>query len=182
MATSDSTYFRVANGFGHTLSMVRESQWENRTPYDEWDASELVAHVIATHQRVYSIVDPKGIGDIDEGATLLEQWSLATTTMQRALNDPVVGNTPVSTRAGEQPFSGLVESLVMIDTLCHTWDLARAINASEVLDETAVTIAYAKLADMGNAIRLPGGFKDAIAPLPSADAQTQFLNFTGRAV
>jgi hypothetical protein len=105
-----------------------------------------------------------------------------TTTMQRALNDPVMGKTRVSTRAGEQPFSGLVESLVMIDTLCHTWDLARAINASEVLDETAVTIAYAKLADMGNTIRVPGGFKDAIVPMPFADAQTQFLNFTGRPV
>jgi hypothetical protein len=70
----------------------------------------------------------------------------------------------------------------MIDTLCHTWDLARAVNASESLDEAAVAIAYEKLKEMGDAIRVPGGFKDAITPLPSADFQTQFLNFTGRAV
>jgi hypothetical protein len=70
----------------------------------------------------------------------------------------------------------------MIDTLCHTWDLARAIDANELLDEAAVAIAYDKLTEMGSAIRVPGGFKDPVAPHPHADAQTRFLNFTGRSV
>jgi uncharacterized protein (TIGR03086 family) len=182
MATSESAYLRVANGFGHTLSTVQEGQWENRTPCDEWNASELVAHVVATHQRVYSIVVPNGILELDGDATLLEQWEVVTATMRQSLNDPGLANASVQTRAGEQPFSALVEGLVMIDTLCHTWDLARTINADESLDEAAVAIAYDKLTEMGNAIRVPGGFKDPIVPLPNADAQTRFLNFTGRAV
>ena len=169
-------------GFGHTLSSVQDGQWENRTPCDEWNASELVGHVVATHQRVYSIVNPSGIDELDHDATLLDQWNVVTTTLRQALHDPVLANAPVQTRAGEQPFSALVEGLVMIDTLCHTWDLARAIDANELLDEAAVAIAYDKLTEMGSAIRVPGGFKDPVAPHPHADAQTRFLNFTGRSV
>ena len=182
MATSESTYLRVANGFGHTLSTVQEDQWENRTPCDEWNASELVAHVVATHQRVYSIVVPSGIVEFDGDATPLEQWNVVTAALRQSLNDLVLANTSVQTRAGEQPFSALVEGLVMIDTLCHTWDLARSIHANESLDEAAVAIAYDKLTAMGAAIRIPGGFKDLVEPLPNADAQARFLNFTGRVV
>src|ERR1019366_9077352 len=150
MAASASAYLRVANRFGQTLSTVQDGQWENLTRCDEWNASELVGHVVATHQRVYSIVHPNGIDELDNDATLLEQWKVVTTTLRQALDDPGLANTPVQTRAGEQPFSALVEGLVMIDTLCDTWDLARAINANESLDESAVPIAYDKLTEMGN--------------------------------
>jgi uncharacterized protein (TIGR03086 family) len=182
MTANESAYLRVANGFGHALSSVQDGQWENQTPCDEWNASELTGHVVTTHQRVYSMVNPSGIDELEHADTLLEQWNVVTTTMRRALNDPALANTPVQTRAGEQPFSAMVEGLVMIDTLCHTWDLARAINANESLDEAAVAIAYDKLTAMGDTIRVPGGFKDPIAPRSDADAQTRFLNFTGRRV
>jgi uncharacterized protein (TIGR03086 family) len=182
MATNDSTYLRVADGFSQTLATVQESEWDNPTPCDQWDASELVAHVVATHQRVYSMVNQNGIDELNDDATLLEQWKVVNETLKRALNDPTLANAPVRARAGEQPFSALVEGLLMIDTLCHTWDLARAVNANESLDGAAVAIAYEKLTEMGDAIRVPGGFKDAITSLPTADPQTQFLNFTGRAV
>ncbi len=182
MNSESSIYVVVADGFTDALNAVQESQWENRTPCDEWSAADLVQHVITTHRNVYLMADPEGIRDLDTDAHFSDQWRVVSTALKGALDDPALANTPVTTRGGEQPFTALIESLLMIDTLCHTWDLARAVHANEMLDASAVELAHTKLTAMGGAIRIPGGFKDAIAPGPGANEQTKFLNFAGRAV
>jgi uncharacterized protein (TIGR03086 family) len=172
----------VAHGFTNTLSTVKEGQWQNQTPCDEWNVTDLVEHVITTHRRVYAMVDPEGIEELDPDLLLTAQWIYVLRTFEGVLSDPDMLNQPVQTRAGEQPFSVLIEGLLMVDTLCHTWDLARAVGSDERLDETAIKPAHEKLIEIGATIRVPGGFKDAIVPSPVADAQTALLNFAGRAV
>lgn len=100
--------------------------------------------------------------------------------MVAALDDPVLAATPVRARSGEQSFASLVGSLVTYDTLCHTWDLARAIGANETLDPGAVADAHESLAVLDDVLRVPGGFGAKVEPAPDADAQTRFLNFVGR--
>jgi uncharacterized protein (TIGR03086 family) len=182
MSTIASNYLRVAHGFSNVLASVKEDSWQNKTPCDDWNATELTKHVIATHQRVYSMIGGDGIEGFDAELPLQAQWIVELRAYENVLNDDAIASIPVQTRAGEQPFSELIEGLLMIDTLCHTWDLARATGADETLDPVAVSSAHAKLVDMDQAIRVPGGFKDAIVATPDANAQTKFLNFTGRVV
>ncbi len=125
------------------------------------------------------MVQPNGVNGFDEVAPLTDQWSLVAASMADAIADAVLANTPVRTRSGEQPFSALVEGLLMTDTLCHTWDLARAVGASDELDADAVAKAHDILIGMGDAIRVAGGFAAPIASGAGADAQTTFLNFAG---
>jgi len=120
-----------------------------------WTRANSWRNVWRTHQRVYSMVNQNGIDELNDDATLLEQWKVVNETLKRALNDPALANAPVRrSERGEQPFSALVEGLLMIDTLCPTWDLARAVNANESLDGAAVAIAYEKLTENGR--RHPG--------------------------
>ncbi len=182
MNTNAPAYRRVASRFADTLYMVREDQWQNASPCNEWSAFDVAAHVIATHRRIYSMLNPDGIGGFDEDAPLPEQWSVAAAAIAEALDDPLLSHVPVRTRSGDRPFYALVEGLLLTDTLCHTWDLARAINANDELDPEAVAIAYAMLAELGDGIRVAGGFKEPIDPAVGADAQTVFLNFAGRRV
>jgi len=179
---SDDVYLRVAQRFGEVLSHVSDDQWGDATPCDQWNVHDLVAHVIATHRRVYALVSPEGLADFDDDAPLANQWSVVSTTMRDALASSTLANTLVPARNGEQPFFQLVGGLVMFDTLCHTWDLAHAIGDDETLDAAAVANAHERLGAVSDALRVPGGFAAPIEPAPDADAQTRFINFVGRSV
>ncbi|HVB50564.1 MAG TPA: TIGR03086 family metal-binding protein [Acidimicrobiales bacterium] len=182
MSANNSVYLRVARGFTSTLSTVKDGQWQNRTPCVDWDVTDLVEHVVATHQRVYTLINADGIEGFDSDALLTARWIFVLRAYQEVLNDADMANQLVQSRAGEQPFSELIEGLLMIDTLCHTWDLAKAAGSDEALDADAVTIAHAKLLELGAAIRVPGGFQDPVPPRLEVDAQTRFLNYAGRIV
>src|SRR5665213_2706076 len=85
VSTNDDVYLRVAERFGVVLSRVANNQWDDPTPCDEWTVHDLGAHVIATHRRVYALVDPEGLAAIDEEAPLIDQWSVVATTMRLSL-------------------------------------------------------------------------------------------------
>jgi uncharacterized protein (TIGR03086 family) len=182
MSGDDSTYRRVARQFGDTLARVRDEQWTLPTPCEEWDVATLAGHVIDTHKRVYAMIDDTGISNLDENAPLIEQWRIVATTYASVIDDERLAATPVKTRRGDQTFADLVEGLVMTDTLCHSWDLARATGANEELDPLGVASAHEMLVTLGDSIRVVGGFGEAIEPTDGADQQTRLLNFSGRVV
>lgn len=180
MKSSDNLYPVVAQGFERVLAKVGARQWTLRTPCEDWDVSQLVRHVLATHWRVYALIDETTNTTLGGDAGLMEEWRSATGAVLSALASPELANTLVKGRNGERPFAVLVGGLLTIDTLCHTWDLARAVGADEELDATAVDNAYAALSAVGDLIRVPGGYGSAIEPSLDADPQTRFLNFAGR--
>ncbi len=182
MSADASTYHRVARHFGDTLAQVHDQQWTLPTPCQEWDVAALAGHVIDTHKRVYAMIDDTGIPNLDEDAALIEQWRVVATAYAAVFDDERLAATPVKTRRGDQTFADLIEGLVMTDTLCHLWDLARATGANEELDPRAVTTAYEMLVELGDSIRVVGGFGQAIEPADDADQQTRLLNFAGRIV
>jgi uncharacterized protein (TIGR03086 family) len=178
--TSENLYPAVAKGFERALVSVGPDQWTLGTPCEEWDVRHLVRHVVVTHRRVYALLDETTNTTLGEDVDLMEEWRSATGAVLGALASPALANTLVKSRNGERPFGALVGGLLTIDTLCHTWDLARAIGADEELDATAVDNAYAALSAVGDLIRVPGGYGPAVEAALDADPQTRFLNFAGR--
>jgi hypothetical protein len=85
-------------------------------------------------------------------------------------------------RFAPMPFEDLVGRLLCIDTVVHTWDLARATDQGEALDPIAVTVAFDGIRPADAAIRGAGGFGPKIEPPEGADTQTRFLCFLGRPV
>ena len=88
----------------------------------------------------------------------------------------------LTTPMGPMPAEMFIGRIMAMDTLVHTWDLARAVGGDEHLDQDAVAHAYEGLKPMDAMIRMPGIFGTKIASAEGADTQTQFLNFIGRAV
>ena len=176
-------YVRVASRFTEVLGGVTDDQWALPTPCSEWTVRDLVVHVVETQRRVHAMSGAVAEGDeAPVGDDLVAEWTAASNEVQRAIADPDVASVMVGGRMGDQRFDSLVGGLLSIDTLCHTWDLARATGQNETLDVDAVASAHEKLRAVDAAIRVPGGFKEALEPPPDADAQTTFLCFTGREV
>jgi uncharacterized protein (TIGR03086 family) len=181
VSTRDLPYAAIADGFSATLANVAADQWAAPTPCPDWDVAALVTHVVATHRRVFSLCGESGPSPDDVGEDVVTAFADATAAIRRASTDPVLSEVVVSGRTGDQTFAQIVAGLLSIDTLCHTWDLARATGQSELLHEAAVEIAHERLLAIDGAVRVPGGFADAITPTDDADSQTRFLNFAGRA-
>jgi len=173
-------YRVVADGFNARLEGVVPDGWAAATPCSDWSVRDLVAHVAMTHRRVIATLDGTEPVDVDPETDLMAQWRGATDAVVSALGDESRAPKLVTGMSGEQTFESLVGRLVCADTLIHTWDLARATGQDETLDPDAVAKAMEALAPIDDAIRRPGGFAAKIAPVPGADAQTQFLNFCGR--
>ena len=183
MTETSPQYVRVARRFTEVLEGVTEDQWTLPTPCSEWSVRDLVVHVIETQRRVYAMSGTETEAKHSpEGDDVLSAWNEASEEIHRAISDPATAAIMVSGRVGDQRFDSLVDGLLSIDTLCHTWDLARATGQDESLDPDAVASAHEKLLPMDANIRVPGGFKQALESPPDADAQAKFLSFTGRAV
>lgn len=97
------------------------------------------------------------------------------------LGDEVRASILVGGMFGDPPFEALVGRLVCAESIIHTWDLAPATGQDEQDDPVAVSKVWESLILLDHAIRRRG-FGAKIAPAQGADAQTEFLNFCGRAV
>ncbi len=181
MSETSERYRTIADGFTARVEGVRDDQWSAPTPCTEWSALDLVAHVIGVHQRVIATLDETDLADVDLEGDLLKQWLAATGAVTEAVSDEARASKTIGGMFGEQPFESLVGRLLCADTLMHTWDLARATGQDEELDPDAVSKSMEFLGPIDEAIRRPGGFGAKITPAADADAQTELLNFCGRA-
>jgi uncharacterized protein (TIGR03086 family) len=176
-------YARVADGFDALVTAVAErDSWGAPTPCTEWTVRELVGHVVSVHRHVAAGMSAGDLPPPASDPDLVAAWRDATADVRAALADPERADAPVSGRFAPMPLEQLIGRLLCIDTVVHTWDLARATGESETLDAPAVTIAYEGIRPADAAIRGSGGFGPKIEPPPDADEQTRFLCFLGRPV
>jgi hypothetical protein len=138
--------------------------------------------VINVHRQVAAKLDGTEPAKVNLDGDLAEQWLPMPGAILDALGDETRASKIVEGVSGEQSFESLVGDLMSIDTLVHTWDLARATGQNEQLDPDAVLRAMEYLLPRDEAIRRPGGFAEKVTPSPGADEQTRFLNFCGRVV
>ncbi len=182
MTEVSDRYETIADGFtARVAGISSDGGWAAPSPCTDWDAREVVAHVIDTHHRVLAGLDGSEPPAADADTELPARWTAATAAVRDALHDPDQATRVISGGPfGEQPFETLVGRLLCADTLVHTWDLARATGQDDRLNPTAVAKASEFLAPLDEALRRPGGFAPKIEPRPGADAQTRLLNFSGR--
>ena len=183
MSEISDRYETIADGFTARVAGIPPDRWTASSPCSEWQARDVVTHVIDVHHRVLAGLEGSPASEVRAEDELPPLWTTATAAVRDALHDPdraarVISGGPF----GEQPFESLVGRLVCADTLVHTWDLARSTGQDERLDPAGVAQAAEFLVPLDDALRRPGGFAAKIEPLPDADAQTRLLNFAGRAV
>lgn len=170
--------------FGHRLARVADDQWSSSTPCDEWDVQYLVAHVVGGNRFTLAILDGRSADDaIAEvmsspqlGDDPVAAWSATAALQAAAFRRPNALDTQVDHPVGTITAADLLGFRVF-DIALHTWDLARAIGADEVLP-VALVDAVIGIVENG----LPGmgfGIRSA-PPAPGASPQERLLAMTGR--
>lgn len=137
---------------------------------------------MTNHRRALDRLEASESAAVDPDGDLVTAWRDARARLLAVLGDESLAATVATGRFGAQRFDEVVAGLLAIDTLVHTWDLARSTAQDDALDEASVTRACAFVAAFGDAIRGPGGLGPACASAPDADAATRLLNLCGRTV
>jgi uncharacterized protein (TIGR03086 family) len=180
MTDVQSSYQRVSEGFDTVVRSVTADQWGIQTPCEQWQARDVVAHVVEGHRGVIAGVrggESKPLG-ADEDPK--QAWADARQCMAAITADADALAMELDGPTGRMPAGDIIGRFVTMDVLVHTWDLARTVGADERLDEDAVRAAYEALKPMDSMIRLPGVFSAKLEPPAGADLQTEFLYFLGR--
>jgi uncharacterized protein (TIGR03086 family) len=169
-------YRQVAGKWSAVSGQVRDDQWANPTPCDEWTVRQLMDHTLEWQAEGGRLIG----ADIAPG----DDWARIRVAFDAHLADPdgLAGTVGAFAEIPKQDMAGLLIG----DLLIHSWDLARSIGADETLPPDAVEATTAGLHHAPAALLRgtdPLGHKMMAAAIevPSdASTQDKMLAFTGR--
>jgi uncharacterized protein (TIGR03086 family) len=180
-------WFEVAMGeFDRRVRSVAAQQWHNATPCTEWDVRALVNHLVTEQLWAPLLLDGATVEDVGDrfdgdqlGDDPVTAWASAAAASRDAFAAPGALRRSVELSYGRRPAQGYCQEMTL-DLAVHAWDLARAIDAEERLDDELVAEVLAFIEPQVEQLAASGLFA---APLPvaaDADAQTRLLALLGR--
>lgn len=186
-AAAAARYRSVAAGFLARVDGIPAGAWSAPSPCAGWSVRDVVAHAVLVHRRVLARLNGGELPGTEPpptqpGEDLRADLRSLVAEVSEAVADPARAGRRVESMIGELVFADLVGTLLCVDTLIHTWDVARATGQDERLAPAAVEDAMVFLAPRDVELRQPGEFGLRLDPPPGADEQARLLAFSGRAV
>ena len=174
-------YERITGQFTDRVRGVPAGAWDNPSPCEGWTARDVVGHLtewIPGFFAAQGVAFPP-VPSVREDP--VAAWETVQTTIAKALADPALAATPVSTPFSTQSLADTVDMIVTGDVFTHTWDLARATGQDDTLDADQLGRMMAGMGEMPDEVlRSDGMFGPAIEVPADADDQTKFLAYVGR--
>jgi uncharacterized protein (TIGR03086 family) len=179
-------YTSIVFGFEHVLRLVPESAWENPSPCEGWSGREVAGHAMSV---VNNVAARAGVGrQVDVFADLAWWAGDDPAANFRAIRNRYLEATDqrgalqrrVRSRLGEMTLDRFLGQMC-VDTLVHTWDVARATGVDERLDPDAVSAVLGELlARDSDLVRGPDRYADVVDLGGDADEQHRLLAYSGR--
>ncbi|SNR32387.1 TIGR03086 family metal-binding protein [Blastococcus mobilis] len=150
-------YRRRADAFEATVAAVGEEGWGRPSPCAEWDARDVVRHVVDMHSVM---LRPYGRqptpADVD--ADPLTAFRTARADVEAVLDDPDLAGQVTESPAGTMPGADMVDRVVSEDMVLHRWDLARATGQDDTIDPAELERMWPALQEIPDVMRVPGAF------------------------
>ncbi|MEV7550102.1 TIGR03086 family metal-binding protein [Amycolatopsis sp. NPDC089917] len=180
--------YRVrADAFESKVAAVGAGQWENRSPCEEWNARDVVGHIVDMHGVIL-----RPLGRESGTAPSLKEDPLGAFRAARAdveavLADPVLMATDHETPAGKMTVEQHIDQVVSADMVVHGWDLARATGQDDTIDPEEVARMWPGAQEIPEQMRIPGAFGPGIVVFgpevkvpEDAPLQDRLLGLLGR--
>ena len=181
---------RSGRGFRQRLVEVESDDWARPTPCDEWSVRDLVNHVVGGNFRYVMILagepadavprtrdqdwlgsDP--LGSFDDGLARVTESFSVPGILAAAVRHPKLGAMTADH----------LRLLRVNELTVHAWDLARAIDSDDRLDERVVSWLLERLEPLlRSTVATSGLYEPGPADdLPAASSQGSLLRLFGRA-
>lgn len=151
-------YRRRADAFEATVAAVADRHWWRPSPCAEWDARDVVRHVVDMHHvmlRPYGRTPAPAPGVDDDP---LAAFRSARAEVQAILADPELATRQVESPAGTMAGADMVDQVVSEDMVLHRWDLARATGQNDGIDAGELERMWPGLQQIPDVMRVPGAF------------------------
>jgi uncharacterized protein (TIGR03086 family) len=159
------------------------TEWDRATPDRDWTVRDLVRHVVLEQQWIPLLLS--GLSPFQArralaplGADLAAEWHIysaaATAAWQRTPAD-----TPVILAADTVTALDYLREQVSEVTI-HAWDLAKATEANETLDESLIAAVWTVFEPQRDTLQASGLFASPVPIDEDAPLQSHLLALTGR--
>lgn len=176
--------------FEARLTAIGPTQWTQPTPCTEWDVRALVNHVLLGTRMSIQILDglprEQVIAGLDDDlltgvADPVAAFTDLAEQMVAGFSGPTGLDGVVAHPAGDFPRAVFIGFRVA-DGALHAWDLARAIGASEPLDEDLVRFLWEDAQPRRDMMLATGMFGDGPSGTVADDEplQRRYLDLVGR--
>ena len=166
-------YRRRADAFEATVAGVAAEGWARPSPCAEWDARDVVRHVVDMHQVML-----RPYGREAASAPTVDEDPLAAFRAARAEVEAILGDPELATRQTESPAgtmagADMVDQVASADLVIHRWDLARATGQDDAIDPEELERMWPAFQQIPDVMRVPDAFGPGITVFgPVVDVPT----------
>jgi uncharacterized protein (TIGR03086 family) len=178
---------RALDEFDRRVRLISRNQWTDQTPCSEWSVRDLVNHVTVEQLWAPDVFAGRTIAEVGDrfagdqlGDDPVAVWERAAAGARTAFGAEGALLGKVHLSYGTAAASHYAAEMA-VDVIVHTWDLARAINADETLDDELVGYALEQGEARGASLAESGYFAPALPVARRADKMTRMLAQYGRA-
>lgn len=164
---ADELHLAVCRRFAVAVRAA-DGKWDGQSTCPAWRARDVLEHVIGFHDVL--LLRPLGLKPRRPRDEPQLRWNLTYTQLQLAFENSATSRLGAHT---------LLPRLTQ-DVLVHTWDLARAVGADDVLDARWCAYFLDQLPDDPNALSRTGMFAPPIIVEDQSGAQAKLLARLGR--
>lgn len=184
-------YHAHADAFERTVAAVPDEKWANPSPCAEWDARDVVRHIVDMHAAMLRPLDRRlsPAPSVDDDP--LAAFRAARADVEAVLADAEVAGAETETPMGTVTAEQQIDQVVSDDMVLHRWDLAQATGQDGSMDSDDVERLWAATsalpAELLERFRTPGAvgpgvvvFGPEVPVAPDAPLQDRLLGLIGR--
>ena len=173
-------YRRLSTLMTERIATVPDDAWSNRTPCEEWDVRDLVAHLIDVHGQFQALVGRSMVEHPDVGSDPLAAFVAVRDQTQSDLDDPVRCAEEYDGLLGRSTFGASVDGFVCFDLVVHGWDLAHATGQDDTIALGDLEQLQTMVDQMGHLMLENGVISRQLDVGPDASPQQRLLGALGR--
>ena len=150
--------------------------WGADSPCEGWTAGDVGDHIIGNYVGVAGRLGT----DVTRTGDRPSDWVTARDAVLHAVAQDGALDKMVDSPMGPIALGRFLAVFMELDTLIHTWDIARAVGADESLDEELCRRSYERFLPVDETIRDTGAFGPKLAYGEDDPIQVKLLRFFGR--
>ncbi|HEY2595414.1 MAG TPA: TIGR03086 family metal-binding protein [Chloroflexota bacterium] len=184
--TTGKLYIRAMGATRACLNAVGSGQWHDPTPCSEWDIKQVANHIIGENLWAAELFQGRTIGEVGNrldgdlaGADPAAAYAGSVTPASEAVGAPGAMEATCHLSFGDYSGSDYAGQL-LLDTVVHGWDIAKASGQSTRLDQDLVAACLPIARELTTQFRAAGVFGEDLSVAENADAQTRLLAMLGR--
>ena len=157
------------------------TNWDSPSPVGGWVARDVVAHLVGW---LPGFLASGGIALTVDGPSVDEDpaaaWHAHATAVQALLESAAADGEFSHPQVGTHQLGATIDQFYTTDVFLHTWDLARATDQDDSLDEETCAALLAGMEPLDEILRSSGQYGPRVPVPDDASTQDRLIGFIGR--